>query len=782
MAHDHPLVEDFTDANIKIGPPKTWAVGLPAVEAALLPALGEMGGERSAKTSFAINHKRGFDCPSCAWTDPVKGRPIEFCENGFKAVTWEASPLVIDDEFWAEHSLSSLRERSEYWLGNQGRITKPMYKAPDSDHYVVISWDEALAKIADKLAGLDDPNEAVFYTSGRTMNEPAFLFGLLARAFGTNNLPDCSNLCHEATGAGLGPAIGVGKASVYAWDYGKADLIIMMGHNPGTNHPRMLNAMAECKHNGGHIAAVNVLPEASLMRYKNPQTADGLVGEGTKIADQFVQIRIGGDQHLIQAIAKRVLLAEDANPGTVLDLDFINNYCTGFEEYRRAILALDDDEVLEATGLSDAEIDELAKRYIESNATIVTWTLGITQHRKSVGTIGDIMNLLFLRGNIGKPGAGASPIRGHSNVQGDRTMGIWEQMGPEFLDKLGKEFSFTAPTEHGYDSVNAMNAMNEGKVKFYMSMAGNLVAAMSDTRIAEAGLEKVDMSVMVSTKLNRNHVVTGKEAIILPVLGRVEYDTQAEGVQTCSVEDTVCYVNGSIGDLEPVAENLYSDVAVVCQLGKALEQRGKTSGAKIPWQQFQDNYDNIRDSIERVIPGFDNFNERLHKEKGFYLPHPPRDSRTFPTASGKATFITYQPEHLKVPEGRLLMQTMRAHDQHNTTMYGLGDRYRGISNGRFVLFVNPEDLKELGLEDGQPVDIFSEWENEPTRVLRGYRIVSYPTKKGCVAAYFPEANELVPRGSVGEKSNTPTSKQVIVRLEPGKEFFGGSRPIAEVLG
>lgn len=781
MPHDHPLIEDFTDANIKIGPPKKWAVGLPAIKAAMLPALGEMGGERSVNTSFAINHKRGFDCPSCAWTDPVKGRPIEFCENGFKSIVWEASPLVIRDDFWQQHSLSSMKDRSEYWLGNQGRITKPMYKAADSDNYVPISWDEALGKIADKLAALDDPNEAVFYTSGHTMNEPAYMLGALARAFGTNNLPDCSNLCHEATGAGMGPAIGVGKASVFAWDYGKADLIIMMGHNPGTNHPRMLNAMAECKHHGGNIAAVNVLPEASLMRYKNPQTVDGLIGKGTKIADQFVHIRIGGDQHLLQAIAKRVLLAEEANPGTVLDWDFINNYCTGFEDYKKAILALDDDEVLEATGLTSAEIDELAQRYIASNATIVTWTLGITQHRKSVGTIGDIMNLLFLRGNIGKPGAGASPLRGHSNVQGDRTMGIWEKMGPEFMQKLGDEFSFTPPTKHGYDSVETMNAMLEGKVKFFLGMAGNLVAAVSDSRSAEEGFQNLDMSVMVSTKLNRSHIITGKEALILPALGRTERDYQAGKLQMCSVEDTVCHVNSSAGDLDPIAPELRSDVAIVCQLGKALEDRGKTSGAKIRWQDFQEDYDQIRDSIERVIPGFDNFNDRLRLDEGFYLPHPPRDSRTFPTATGKATFVLYQPEHLEIPKGRLLMQSMRAHDQHNSTMYGLGDRYRGISDGRFVLFVNPDDIEELGLKDGGPVDIYSEWEGQDTRVLRGYRVVSYPTKKGCVAAYFPEANELVPRASVGEGSNTPTSKQIIVRLQPGKEFFAGSRPVAEVI-
>ena len=781
MTHLKPLVQDFTDADIKITPPKTWAVGMPAVKAAMLPALDDIGVEKTARTAVTVNHERGFDCPSCAWTDPIKGRPIEFCENGFKAVVWASTPLTIKDDFWAQHSLTSMLPRSEYWLGNQGRIVKPMYKAADSDHYTPISWDEAIGKIADKLAELEDPNQAVFYTSGHVMNEPAFLYQLLARAYGSNNLPDCSNMCHEATGSGMSPAIGVGKSTVFADDFGKADLIIMMGHNPGTNHPRMLNALQHCKRNGGKIAAVNPLPEASLFRYKDPQDVKGLLGDGTKLADQFLQICIGGDQYLLQALAKHVLLAEEQNPGTVLDWDFINQYCDGFEDYKKAILALDDNEVLRATGLTAEEIAELGDRYIESNGTIITWALGVTQHKNSVGTIGDIMNLLFLRGNIGKPGAGASPLRGHSNVQGDRTMGVWERMPQPFLDKLGERFSFTPPSYIGYDAVDSMNAMNEGKVRFFMSLSGNLVAAMSDTRVAEAGIPEVDMTVQVSTKLNRSHIITGKEALILPALSRTEKDIQATGLQTATVEDTVCRINASHGDLDPVAPDLYSDVAVVCQLGKALEARGKTSGAQIPWQDFQDNYDNIRNAIEAVIPGFDDFNERMKLDEGFILPHPPRDSRTFPTKSGKANFIVYPASDVLAPEGKLLLQTMRAHDQHNSQMYALGDRYRGVADGRFVLFINPEDLTELGIEDGDPVDIYSDWPGADGRVLRGYRAVSYPTKKGCVAAYFPEANELIPRQSVAEVCNTPTSKQTVVTVKKGEKFFEGSRPIAEII-
>lgn len=767
-----PPTEDFTDEHLKVGKPHTWAVGLPAIEHAMIPALGELDPERSAKMAFSINHKKGFDCPSCAWANPDKSKPLEFCENGMKSVVWESTPVTIAPEFWPEHSLTDLATRSEYWLGLQGRIVEPMYKAADSDHYQPISWDDALDLVAAKLTGLASPNDAVFYTSGRITNEPAFLLQLFARAFGTNNLPDCSNMCHEATGAGMTPAIGIGKSTVHYDDFAHADLVMVMGQNPGTNHPRMLNALQDTKVNGGKMIAVNVLPEASLLRYKNPQKPIGVIGDGLKMADQFVQIKIGGDMHLIQAVAKRVLLAEAAVPGQVLDWDFINTYCEGFEAYREHILAVDDAEVLDATGLSADEIDEVARRYLISDATIITWALGITQHRKAVGTIAEIMNLLMLKGNIGKPGAGASPIRGHSNVQGDRTMGIWEQMPDHFLDALGAEFDFEPPREHGLDTVNALNAMDRGEVSVFISFAGNVIAAISDSNRADDGVRNVDLTVSVTTKLNRSHAVTGKESLLLPVLGRTEYDEQVTGRQVTSVEDTVCFVNRSVGELPPVAPGLLSDVAVICRLGARV--LGETH---IPWAEFEGNYDLIRDRIEKVLPEFADFNVRLHRDLGFLLPHAPRDSRTFPTSSGKAQFTIHQPEHISCPPGRLILQTLRAHDQHNTTMYGLDDRYRGISQGRFVVFVHPDDIVELGLADGDTVDIFSEWPGEPDRVLRGYRVVAYPTKKGCAAVYFPEGNALIPRASVADGCNTPTSKQVVIRLEPGAQRVSTGRPI-----
>lgn len=773
----HPTAprEDFTDANIKIGKPATWAVGLPAIEHAMIPSEEEMGTERTLKTALTINHKRGFDCPSCAWTNPDHSKPLEFCENGIKSIVWESTPLTIPREFFAEHSLTSLRDKSEYWLGKQGRIVEPMYKAADSDHYVPVSWDEALDIAARHLRALESPDQAAFYTSGRIMNEPAYLYQLFARAFGTNNLPDCSNMCHEATGAGMTPAIGVGKSTISYDDFGKADLVIVLGQNPGTNHPRMLNALEDTKVNGGAMVAVNPLPEASLMRYKNPQRPNGLLGKGTKMADEFLQIRIGGDMHLIQAVAKRVLLAEAAAPGTVLDHEFLDTYCEGFEAYRDHILAIDDQEVLDATGLTEEQIDSLADRYIRSNGTIITWCLGITQHKTGVATIAEVMNLLMLRGNIGKPGAGASPIRGHSNVQGDRTMGIWEQMPDSFLDALSAEFGFEPPRKHGYDTVNSMNAVDRGDLKVLMSMAGNIVAAISDSQRAEEGIARTDLTVQVSTKLNRSHVVTGREALILPVLGRTERDMQHGLLQYVTAEDTVCRINASHGELDPVAPDLLSDVSVICRLAeRVLEGRG----IDIDWAGFERHYDTIRDSIARVIPGFENFNERMEKEVSFVLPHGPRDSRTFPTPSGKAQLTIHDAEYMQVPEGRLILQTMRAHDQHNTTIYSLNDRYRGISNGRFVVFVNPDDLAELGLEDGQTVDIFSEWPGLPDKVLRGYRVVAYPSARGCAALYFPEGNELVHREAVADVCNTPTSKQIVVRLQPGSTPVATGRPVA----
>lgn len=765
MARNNPAVEEVNEKDIEVEGPEGWAGGVPAVYYSMRPAIEHMGVNRARKTLLGMNQKDGFDCMSCAWPDPAHRKAFEFCENGAKAVTWEATPVTVASGFWAEHPVSELRGRSEYWLGMQGRLTEPVYKAAGEDHYRPVSWEEAFGVLAEKLKGLDSPDESAFYTSGRASNEAAFLYQLFVRAYGTNNLPDCSNMCHESTGWGMGQTLGVGKATVSYEDFAKADLIILMGQNPGTNHPRMLTALEEAKEAGAQIVAVNPLPEAGLRRYKNPQKVKGVIGRGTQIADQFMQIRIGGDMALLQAVSKRVLDAEAMNPGTVLDHAFLQEHCQGLEELKTHLDRLDEGAVLEATGLGVEEIDELAARYLKAERVIITWAMGLTQQKKGVATIKEVINLLLLRGNIGKPGAGASPIRGHSNVQGDRTMGVWEQMPPAFLDALGKEFGFEPPRDHGADAVETIHRMREGIIKVFVALGGNLVAAISDTQAAEAAMENTDMTVQISTKLNRSHTVTGKEALILPTMGRTEIDIQETGPQFVSVEDTVCAVHPSWGKVAPVSPNLLSEPAIISRLARAV------LGEKInaDWAGFERNYDLIRDHISRVVDGCEDYNAKVRRKGGFILPNGPRDSRTFPTPTGKAVLTVNELEHVERPAGTLLLQTLRSHDQFNTTIYGHNDRYRGIKKGRHVVFVNPEDLAELGFTDGQFVDVRGEYQDGMERVLRKFRIVSYPTSRGCAAAYYPEANVLVPLNHVAEGSNTPVSKAVPVRLEPARD-------------
>ncbi|MGU3411209.1 FdhF/YdeP family oxidoreductase [Microbacterium sp. M1A1_1b] len=759
---EKPPVADVTDADITVGEPKEWAAGVPGVLHSMGPAIEQLGVARTLKLMTSLNQKGGFDCMSCAWPDPDKRKVAEFCENGGKAVVWEATPVLVPRTFWSEHSITDLLDKTEYWLGMQGRLTEPVWKPAGSDHYQPVSWQRAFELIAAKLTSLDSPDQASFYTSGRTSNEAAFVYQLFVRAFGTNNLPDCSNMCHESTSLAMAEVVGIGKSTIAYDDFEETELIIVMGQNPGTNHPRMLTALEDAKENGASIVAVNPLPEAGLRRYKNPQKVRGVVGHGTEIADQFLQIRLGGDMALLQAMSKRVIQAELAAPGTVVDHAFIAEHTSGYDAFVEHALQVDDDEVVRATGLTVEEIDEVADRYIRSNRTIITWAMGITQHTKAVDTIKEIINLLLLRGNIGRPGAGASPIRGHSNVQGDRTMGIWEQMPDSFLDALGKEFHFEPPREHGVDALKGIQAMQRGEVKFWMGMGGNLVAAISDTQLAEAAFRGTEMTVQVSTKLNRSHAVVGDEALILPTMGRTEIDVQASGPQFVSVEDTVCSVHGSHGQVPPVAPGLLSEVAIVCELARA------TLGDRvaIDWSAMQADYGVVRDHISRVVPGFDDYSRRAGSKEGFVLPNGPRDSRTFATETGKAMITVNELEHVERPEGTLLLQTLRSHDQYNTTIYSLNDRYRGIKKGRQVVFVNPLDLAELGLTDGQHVDITTVWHDDLERVLRGWRVVEYPSARGCAAAYFPEANVLVPLDSAAKGSNTPVSKAVPVRLTP----------------
>ena len=771
MTRDISPQADYPD--LEVGHPKHEAVGPEAIIRTLDTTIRGLGPARAARLLLDINQKDGFDCMSCAWPDPGDRNKLEFCENGAKAVTWEATPVKVERSFWAEHPVSSMQDATEYWLGQQGRLIEPVYKPAGSDQYEPIGWDAAFELIGERLRALDSPDEAAFYTSGRTANETAFLYQLFVRAFGTNNLPDCSNMCHESTGTAMGEVLGIGKSTVTYDDFGRSDLVIVMGQNPGTNHPRMLSALEETKRNGGSIVAVNPLPEAGLIRYKNPQKVRGIIGKGTPIADQHLQIRSGGDLALLQAVSKRVIDAEGAAPGTVLDHGFLAEHTAGFDVFADGLADLDEAEVLAATGLTSAEIDELAARYMAADRVIVTWAMGLTQQRRAVDTIKEIVNLLLLRGNIGKPGAGASPIRGHSNVQGDRTMGIWEKMPPAFLDALSREFSFEPPRKDGLDAVDALRAMGDGRVKVFIALGGNFVGAISDTAAVEAAMRSADFTVQISTKLNRSHVVTGKEALILPTLGRTEVDLQETGAQFVSVEDTVCAVHASHGSIPPISDEVRSEIAIVAGMARAT--LGDSTG--IDWTGMERDYDVIRDHISRVIPGFERYNDDVRRRDGFVLPNGPRDSRTFRTATGKAQFSVNALEAIECPPGRLILQTLRSHDQFNTTVYSLNDRYRGIKKGRDVVFVNPDDLVELGLADGDRVDVVSEWPGEPDRVLPNQRIVAYPTARGCAAAYFPEANVLVSLSSTAIGSNTPVSKAVIVRLDPVGSGTASTEPV-----
>jgi molybdopterin-dependent oxidoreductase alpha subunit len=740
---------------------KTWAAGVPGVTHAVVPALKGVGVGRTLKLLSSMNQKDGFDCMSCAWPDPDHRKLAEFCENGAKAVTAEATRLSVPTSFWAEHSVSDLLEKSDYWLGLQGRLVEPVYKPAGKDHYEPVSWDHAIAIIATKLKGLNSANEAAFYTSGRTANETAFVYQLFVRAFGTNNLPDCSNMCHESTGLAMSQTVGIGKNTVSYDDFAKADLIIIMGQNPGTNHPRMLTVLEEAKVAGAEIVAVNPLLEAGLIRYKNPQKVRGILGAGTGIADQYLQIRLGGDGWLMKAISKRVLDAEAANPGQILDTAFLEEHCAGLAELREHLEGLDNATVLEATGLTEADIDELTARYLKADKVIITWAMGLTQHADAVPNIREVINLLLLRGNIGKPGAGASPIRGHSNVQGDRTMGIWEQVPQSFLDAIETEFGFNPPREHGVDAVQAIRGMRDGTIKVWIALGGNMVAAISDTQVAEAAFQSTEMSVQISTKLNRSHAVIGDEALILPTLGRSDIDHQATGPQFLSVEDTMGAVHATSGRVEPISPMLLSEVAIITRLAQAVLGHR----VAVNWAGFESNYDLIRDHIGRVVADCANYNELIRQEGGFFLANGPRDSRTFPTPSGKAMLTVNELSYVRCPPGRLLLQSVRSHDQFNTTIYGLDDRYRGIKNGRRVIFVHPEDLVNLNILDGELVDIHSEWDDHVDRVVREFRVVSYATTRGCAAAYFPEINPLVPLDHTAKGSNTPVSKAVVVRLE-----------------
>jgi formate dehydrogenase major subunit len=755
-----PPRDDVNEQELTVGDRKAWAGGVPGVRGAMKLALEQMGPTRATRTLLKLNQQDGFDCPGCAWPEKEHRHKAEFCENGAKAVAEEATRRLVGRDFFAEHSVQQLAEKTDWWLGQQGRLVEPMIKPAGAEHYRPISWDEALDLIATELLSLDNPDQATFYTSGRTSNEAAFVYQLMVRGFGTNNLPDCSNMCHESSGSALTEAIGVGKGSVSLEDLEQAELIVVMGQNPGTNHPRMLSTLEVAKQNAAVIVAVNPLPEAGLLNFHNPQKPKGVLGHGTPLADDFLQVRLGGDLALLLAVGKLLLQAEHERPGSVLDHEFVDRHTAGFTEYAEHVAKLDLAELVAATGLSERQVRSLAERMSASKATIVCWAMGITQHKHSVATIREIVNVLLIQGNLGRPGAGVCPVRGHSNVQGDRTMGIFERMPDWFLDALGKEFDFSPPREPGHDTVASIRAMRDGEVKVFMAVGGNFVRATPDSNLTEAAIRSTRLTVQVSTKLNRSHAVCGRTALILPTLGRTDKDLQRTGEQQVSVEDSMSRVHRSAGTLKPPSPSLLSEVSILCRLGERLV------GDRIdaPWQEFEADYRTIRARIANVVPGFEDFEAKLARPAGFELPHSSR-VRQFPTATGRANFSVNELWYPKVAKGRLLLQTIRSHDQYNTTIYGLDDRYRGIKGGRRVVFVNADDLAELGLSDGTMVNLVSEYEDGVARRAENFRVVCYDTARGCAAAYYPETNVLVPLDSVADVSNTPTSKSVVVRLE-----------------
>lgn len=734
-----------------IGEPQKHATGWQAVAMSLRRTVAAEGPLGTLKTLGKINQVGGFDCPSCAWPERADRKRAEFCESGANAVAEETTRVRADATFFASHSLAELEAADDYWLGHQGRLVEPMMRRPGSTHFEPLSFDQAYSEIASALTGLDDPNEAVFYTSGRTGNEAAYCYQLFARAFGTNNLPDCSNMCHEPTSVTMTATIGVGKSTVTFDDFDKTDLIILLGQNPGTTAPRMLTTLEEAKAHGAKIVAVNPMPEAGLLRFKNPQTVRGLLGPGTAIADLYCQVALNGDLALLQVINRYILDRGD------VDEEFISTHTEGFEGLASHLRGLDIDRLRTMTGLTGDVINQLLAMVSSTNRIIVCWAMGITQHRNAGATIGEIVNFGLLKGLVGRRGAGLSPIRGHSNVQGDRTMGIWEKPQPAFMAKLHDEFSFTPPTEKGHDVISALEALERGQVRFVMSLGGNLARACPDTTRTETALGSCDLSVHVATKLNRSHLVTGRSAIILPTLGRTDIDRQAGAEQAVTVEDTFGFVKLSRGVVEPPSQTMKSEVAIVC----AIAERTVPGVGTIPWAKFEAENDAIRDSIARTVNGFEDFNARVHTGVGFTLAHLPRDRREFPTDTGRAKFTMNELEMAEVPSGGVLLQTLRSHEQFNTTIYGFNDRYRGVSGGRFVLFVNTADIIRLGLCDGQLVDVES---IDGKRTARGFRVVTYPVAVGSVAGYFPELNAVVGLDDVDVASRTPAYKSVPVRL------------------
>jgi molybdopterin-dependent oxidoreductase alpha subunit len=763
--------------DLRVTKPLKIAAGMRAIWETMTNAYGKMGVGRGTRTLLKLNQKGGIDCQSCAWADPDEHRTVaEFCESGAKALADEGTRARIDADFFRRYSVAELAQKTDHWLNAQGRLTHPMVLRKGATHYEQISWEDAFAMIAAELNSLASPDEAVFYTSGRTSNEAAFLYQLFVRQFGTNNLPDCSNMCHESSSVGLTESIGLGKATVRLEDFTKTDLVIIIGQNPGTNAPRMMSSLEDAKKAGAKIIAINPLPEAGLLNFVNPNPEHyknplmfpfKLAGNvPTKFADLYLHLRIGGDMAVLKGMMKTMLRRERENPGTVFDHEFILRHTSGYEDLIERLDATLWDDILTESGLERAQIEEAAEMFMAADRVITCWAMGVTQHKKAVATIQDIANMHFLRGQIGKDGAGLCPVRGHSNVQGDRTMGIWEKMNPVFRANLEKEFNFKPPEKDGFNTVETIRAMNDGRAKVFFAMGGNFLSASPDTDYVAEGLQKCRLTAQVITKLNRTALACGEQSLILPCLGRSEIDIQASGEQFISTESTMLNVQMSQGILRPASQCLRSEPWIAAKMAKAVLDDKTT----VDWDAMAADYDKIRDSISRVVFGCEDYNKRIRQEGGFYLPNLPAQ-REFHTESGKAEFRSEPLEKIALKSGQLLMTTIRAHNQFNTTVYDLHDRYRGISGERRVIFLNPEDMREQNLQAGQVVNLTSHFDDGERHADR-FIAVPYPIPKDCAATYFPEANPLIPIGSVAEKSATPTSKCVVISIRPTGEVTG----------
>jgi len=762
--HEEGAVPPPEVGTVKVGHVPKAAAGLKAIAKSFEHGVGRAGLKRTAIAFAQVNQKDGFDCQSCAWPSPdAKRHVFEFCENGAKAIASEATTKRADAAFFGRHSISDLRQQSDHWHELQGRLVEPMILRPGSDHYDPIGWDDAFEMIGGRLRSLPSPDQAVFYTSGRASNEAAFLYQLFVRAFGTNNLPDCSNMCHESSGCALSAAIGMGKGTVTLDDIESSDLIVIAGQNPGTNHPRMMTTLEAAKARGAKIISINPLREVGLMRVRNPNPGEYrnpvkyaamLLGRSAALTDVFLQVRLNGDLPLFKALARVMLEHEDAHPGSVLDRTFLRDFTSGFDAFADDIRQGDFAGWVRLSGVSEDQIRTAGLMMAGARRMIICWAMGLTQHKNAVDTIRYAVNLLLIGGHLGRPGAGVCPVRGHSNVQGDRTMGIWERPPEWLLQAIEKEFHFSPPRKTGWNVVEAIEAMHSGRAKVFFALGGNFQQATPDTLYTAEALRRCDLTVHVATKLNRSHLITGKEALILPCLGRSEVDVRASGPQFVTVEDSMGVVGASRGRLHPAGESLLSEVGIIAGVA-----RRALPSTTIRWREMADNYAIIREHIAQVIPGFEDFNRRI-AEGPFYLNNPVRQ-RVFNTATGRANFHTAAVSSLNLKPGQFLLQTMRTHDQFNTTIYGLDDRYRGIFGGRRVVFLNPADITALGFQQGLFVNITSHFEGE-TRFAPRFMVAPFDIPAGCAATYFPEANVLVPLRSVADQSETPTSKSIVV--------------------